>query len=62
VQNLVSRDYSKCAHTQVPAHISIQTIQNLIYTQLEMGSRLETTEGMHEDSRMEWKTWELIST
>ena len=49
-------------HTQVPAHASILTTQNLIYTQLETGSRLETAEGTHADSRMGWQTWELIST
>ena len=40
-------------HTLAPTHMSILTIQNLIYTQLKTGSKqsLETDE----DSNVEWK-------
>ena len=45
-------------HTQAPAHTSILTIQNFMYTQLKTGSRqrLETDE----DSSTERKIWLYI--
>ena len=46
-------------HTQAPAHTSILTVQNLMYTQLNTGSkqRLETDE----DTSMKRKTWQVYS-
>ena len=59
-QNLVHRDCSKHihSHTEAPAYMSILTIQNLIYTQLKMGSkqRLE----MGEDGSTERKTCFMV--
>ena len=52
--NLVYRDYSKCLHTQTPAHTSIPTIQNLIYTPLKQTTKTETK--AEEDSSAEQKT------
>ena len=56
-QNLVRRDCSKHthAHKEAPACMSMLTIQNLIYTQLQMGSKRRL--GMCEDSSTEQKTW-----
>ena len=52
---------SACMHTHAlaTAHMSIVTIQNLIYTQLKTGSkqRLE----MNEDSSTQRKTWQVYS-
>ena len=54
VMSVETIQYSKhihaWTHTQAPAHMSILTIQSLIYTQLKMGSKQTW------DSSMEWKT------
>ena len=45
-ESILSAYAHKHIYTEVPAHTSIQTIQNLIYTQFKTGSkqRLETDE------------------
>ena len=47
-------------HTQVPAHASILTIQNLIYTQLKTVSKQRLVE-TNEDNSTEQKTWRVYS-
>ena len=50
--------YMLMPHT--PAHRSILTIQNLIYTQLKTVSKRRLVE-TNEDSSTEWKTWQVYS-